>query len=96
VKRFKAYCDRSRKRYQTYRRFVVGFYTPQFRDLFFEPRPPKAIFRAVVTVLCGRWDASYRTRLLNRFFFAFVAIQKRISIAKMRFRRDAAAGYNEL
>jgi hypothetical protein len=41
---------------------VIGFYTPQFRDLFFKPDPPHHIFRAVVTVLCGRWNASLCTR----------------------------------
>ena len=72
---------------------MVGFYTPQFRDLFFDPEPPRAIFRAVVTVLAGRWDAGLRTRILNRAFFALVAIQKRIALARKRFRRDAEAGY---
>lgn len=94
AKRFKKYCDRSRKRYRTYRRFVVGFYTPQFRDLFFEPNPPQRMFRAVVTVLCGRWDSSLATRLLNRVFFVVVALQKRFGIAPTRFNRDATAGYN--
>jgi 2-polyprenyl-6-methoxyphenol hydroxylase-like FAD-dependent oxidoreductase len=94
AKRFRKYCDRSRKRYRTYRRFVIGFYTPQFRDLFFEPNPPSQIFRAVVTVLCGRWDASFATRLRNRMFFVAVAIQKRYAIARRRFSRDASAGYN--
>ena len=90
---FAAFSKRSRKRYESYRRFVIGFYTPQFRDLFFDPEPPETIFRAVVTVLAGRWDASLRTRLLNRFFFLLVAMQKRFSFSLSRFRRDSAAGY---
>jgi 2-polyprenyl-6-methoxyphenol hydroxylase-like FAD-dependent oxidoreductase len=90
---FKAFSRRQRRRYETFRRFVVGFYSPQFRDLFFDPHPPRQIFRAVVTILCGRWNASLRTRILNHFFFAFVAIQKRFMIARSRFRRDATAGY---
>lgn len=94
ARRFKKYCDRSRKRYRTYRRFVVGFYTPEFRDLFFEPDPPRRMFRAIVTVLCGRWDSSFGTRLLNRMFFAIVALQKRFAIAQKRFSRDTTAGYN--
>jgi flavin-dependent dehydrogenase len=92
---FAAYARRQKERYETYRRFVVGFYTPQFRDLFFDPQPPKHIFKAVVTVLCGRWDASLKTRLLNRFFFFSVGLQKRFSVHTARFRRDAAAGYIE-
>ena len=51
------------------------------------------MFRAVATVLAGRWDASVRTRLMNRLFFALVAVQKRFGIARARFRRDAEAGY---
>ena len=90
---FAAYSKRSRKRFESFRRFVIGFYTPQFRDLFFDPEPPETIFQAVVTVLAGRWDASLRTRVLNRLFFLLVAMQKRFSFSLARFRRDATAGY---
>jgi flavin-dependent dehydrogenase len=90
---FAAYSKRSRKRFESFRRFVIGFYTPQFRDLFFDPEPPETIFQAVVTVLAGRWDASLRTRVLNRLFFLLVAMQKRFSFSLSRFRRDATAGY---
>lgn len=90
---FAAFSKRQRKRYETFRRFVVGFYSPEFRDLFFDPHPPRHVFRAVVTVLCGRWNASLRTRILNHLFFGFVALQRRFRIAKMRFSRDARAGY---
>ena len=90
---FAKFSKRSRQRYESYRRFVIGFYSPEFRDLFFDPQPPETIFRAVVTVLAGRWDASLRTRLLNRFFFFLVAMQKRFSFSLSRFRRDANAGY---
>ena len=31
---FAAFSRRQRKRFETFRRFVVGFYTPQFRDVF--------------------------------------------------------------
>jgi flavin-dependent dehydrogenase len=90
---FAAFSRRQRTRYETFRRFVVGFYTPQFRDLFFDADPPRHLFRAIATVLAGRWDASLRTRLLNHLFFALVAVQKRIALARMQFRRDANAGY---
>jgi FADH2-dependent halogenase len=92
-RRFAAFTRRQRKRYQSFRRFVIGFYSPEFRDLFFDPKPPEMIFRAVVTVLAGRWDASLRARILNRLFFATVAMQKVISLTQRRFRRDASAGY---
>jgi flavin-dependent dehydrogenase len=92
---FAAFSDRQRRRFETFRRFVLGFYSPQFRDLFFDPMPPKRLFRSVVTILAGRWDANLRTRLLNRVFFFAVAVQGWLSPARRRFRRDAAAGYPE-
>jgi flavin-dependent dehydrogenase len=90
---FAAFSRRQRKRFQTFRRFVIGFYTPQFRDLFFNPHPPKLIFRAIVTVLAGRWNASLRTRVLNRLFFGIVAMQKRFKFSRTLFTRDRTAGY---
>lgn len=90
---FAAFSRRQRKRFETFRRFVVGFYTPQFRDLFFSPQPPQLIFRSVVTILAGRWDASLWTRFLNHLFFGMISIQKRFNISRPLFRRDRAAGY---
>jgi flavin-dependent dehydrogenase len=93
ARRFAAFSRRQRKRFRAFRQFVIGFYTPQFRDLFFKPNPPQHLFRAVVTVLSGRWNASLRTRLLNRAFFVLVALQKRFALTRSIFRRDAGAGY---
>lgn len=90
---FTAFSARQRKRFKTFRRFVIGFYTPAFRDLFFSPEPPKVLFRAVVTVLAGRWDSSLWTRFFNNVFFFFVAMQKRFRIGEEKFSRDASAGY---
>lgn len=93
VRTFAAFSRRQRKRYESFRRFVVGFYTPQFKDIFFDPEPPNHIFRAVVTVLAGNWNPKPWTRFLNRIFFAIVALQKRFKFAKERFSRDASQGY---
>jgi 2-polyprenyl-6-methoxyphenol hydroxylase-like FAD-dependent oxidoreductase len=90
---FAAFSRRQRKRFKTFRRFVVGFYTPQFRDIFFEPEPPRLLFRAVVTILAGKWNASLWTRFLNHLFFGIVAIQKRVSVKRALFRRDRSAGW---
>ena len=90
---FAAFCRRHRKRFKTFRRFVVGFYTPQFRDIFFSPEPPSLIFRSVVTILAGRWNASLWTRFLNQLFFGAVSIQKRFNMTPAVFRRDQDAGY---
>ena len=90
---FTAFSRRQRKRFESFRRFVVGFYTPQFRDLFFSPHPPHLIFRSVVTILAGKWNASLRTRFLNQLFFGMISIQKRFNISRPLFRRDRDAGY---
>ncbi len=90
---FAAFSRRQRKRFQTFRRFVVGFYTPQFRDVFFNPEPSTLIFRSVVTMLAGKWNASLWTRFLNHLFFGVVSIQKRFNISPSAFRRDRDAGY---
>lgn len=90
---FAGFSRRQRKRFETFRRFVVGFYTPQFRDIFFSPDPQKLIFRAVVTVLAGRWNVNLWTRFLNQLFFGMVSIQKRFKLTPHVFRRDQDAGY---
>lgn len=92
TRRFAGFSRRQHKRFKTFRRFVVGFYTPQFRDLFFKPNPPKVLFRSIVTILAGRWDANLRTRLLTRLFFGIVALQKWFALAPRLFRRESA-GY---
>jgi len=90
---FAAFSRRQRKRFETFRRFVVGFYTPQFRDVFFSPEPPTLIFRSVATMLAGKWNASLWTRFLNELFFGMISIQKHFKIAHRAFRRDREAGY---
>ncbi len=90
---FAAFSRRQRRRFETFRRFVIGFYTPEFRDLFFDPSPPKLLFRSVVTILAGKWNASLWTRFLNHIFFGLVAIQRRFAFTRSRFRRDRQAGY---
>jgi hypothetical protein len=67
---------RQRQRYQSFRRFVVGFYTPEFRDLFFSDDPPRWIFRAVITVFAGYWRPSVGTRTWVALFFLVVRAQR--------------------
>src|SRR5258706_8256287 len=85
---FAAFSRRQRKRFETFRRFVVGFYTPQFRDVFFSPEPPTLIFRSVATMLAGKWNASLWTRFLNQLFFGMISIQKRVKITGRALRRE--------
>lgn len=93
VRRFAAFSRRQLKRYKSFRRFVVGFYTPQFRDLFFEGAGKNCIFRAVATILAGKWNPSLGTQFLNHLFFLIVAIQKLFPVTQKRFSRDLIAGY---
>ena len=75
---FRHFDRRQRARYRSFRRFVTGFYTRPFRDLFFSLNPPPFLFRAVVTVLAGYWRPSWRTRVALRLFFLSVRLQARL------------------
>ena len=90
---FAAFSRRQRKRFERFRQFVVGFYSPQFRDIFFNPHPQNLIFRSVVTLLAGKWNAGPWTRFLNKLFFGMISIQKHFPITPSVFRRDRDAGY---
>ena len=63
-------------------RFVLGFYTTAFRDLFFSANPPRHMFRAVVTVLAGYWRPSFATRVWLALFFLSVKLQQRFGFAE--------------
>ncbi|HET7218449.1 MAG TPA: NAD(P)/FAD-dependent oxidoreductase [Vicinamibacterales bacterium] len=77
---FKRFDTRQRARYATFRRFVHGFYTTPFRDLFFSADPPPRMFRAVVTVFAGYWRPSVLTRFWVEMFFLTIRLQKRFAI----------------
>ena len=77
AKAFARFDRRQRQRYASFRRFVLGFYTPAFRDLFFSADPPRHMFRAVVTVLAGYWRPSLVTRVWLALFFLSVRLQAR-------------------
>jgi len=90
---FRAFERTQRQRYARFRRFVVAFYTPWFRDLFFQPAAPSALFRAVVTVLAGIWKPRLRTRLLLEVFFAAAALQRYFRLAPRLVLRGPGLGY---
>jgi FADH2-dependent halogenase len=77
---FRTFDRRQRQRYQAFRRFVVGFYTRGFRDLFMAA-PLPSVFRAIVTSLAGYWKPSRSTRAWQQFFFLVAWIQEWIPIA---------------
>jgi FADH2-dependent halogenase len=66
-----------RRRYRFFRRLVLGFYSPAFRDVFFAPSARFGMFQAVVAALAGHWDLGLRRRLQLRLFFLVVAAQRR-------------------
>jgi flavin-dependent dehydrogenase len=77
--RFAVYSKRQRARYVAFRRFVIGFYSRHFRDVFFQPDPPRPLFNAVVRLLAGYWEPpSLRSRLFLEAFYATVWLHERL------------------
>lgn len=90
--RFSRYERRQRQRYRSFRRFVLGFYTPEFRDLFFAAEPPPRMFQALVTVFAGYWRPSLRVRLWVNAFFVLVRLQRWLRFAPHIFPETIDAG----
>lgn len=68
-----------RKRYHHFRRFAAGFYDPVFRDQWFSrPEWLTGVYRAIVSVLAGNWRPSLMTRARVEFFFAVIAVRRRL------------------
>ena len=78
---FATFERRQRDRYRAFRRFVLGFYTRGFRDLFFRARPMPVMFQAVVTSLAGHWRPSRSTRAWQWFFFLLARLQAWVPLA---------------
>jgi FADH2-dependent halogenase len=79
---FAVFDRRQRSRYRAFRRFVLAFYTRGFRDLFFQPVPMPALFRAVVTSLAGYWHPSRTARAWQALFFFMTRVQEWIPLAR--------------
>lgn len=88
VRRFHRFARRQDARYRSFRRFVLGFYTAEFRDLFFAEAPPRRMFRSLVTVFAGYWRPTLATRVWVALFFLLVRVQRWVRFAP----RVAAAG----
>lgn len=78
---FAAFEARVVKRYRHFRRFVIGFYDPAFRDLFFQPSGPFGTYEAVLSLLAGNWRPSLMTRLRLAYFLLLVRIQRHVPLA---------------
>lgn len=88
--RFAAYEAGVVRRYKHFRRFVVGFYDPAFRDLFFQPSGPLGTYEAVLSVLGGNWKPSLATRLRLWYFLALVRLQRHVPLAPRLWSTPAA------
>jgi flavin-dependent dehydrogenase len=77
---FRRFDRRQRSRYRAFRRFVRGFYTHQFRDLFFSPDPPQRLFQSLAAVFAGYWRPSMVSRLWVELFFLIVRLQPRLRL----------------
>ena len=80
-----------RRRYRFFRRFVVGFYDPAWRDMFFRPQASQRIFRAIVRVLSGDDRPGPMNRLALTAYHMFASIQRRRAIVP---RLHAVRGKN--
>jgi 2-polyprenyl-6-methoxyphenol hydroxylase-like FAD-dependent oxidoreductase len=81
VRRFRRFARRQRARYRSFRRFVLGFYTAEFRDLFFAEEPPRRMFRSLITVFAGYWRPTLTTRIWVALFFLLVRLQRWVRFA---------------
>jgi flavin-dependent dehydrogenase len=88
VRRFSLFARRQRQRYRAFRRFVLGFYTPEFRDLFFADDPPRGMFAALVTVFAGYWRPSRATRVRVALFFQLVRLRRWVRFSGRLFARQ--------
>jgi 2-polyprenyl-6-methoxyphenol hydroxylase-like FAD-dependent oxidoreductase len=91
AKRFQQFARRQRGRYKSFRRFVLGFYTREFRDLFFDDEPPQRMFRALVTIFAGYWRPSIGTRIWVALFFLIVRIQGFVPLVPRRHTKGTGA-----
>lgn len=73
---FDGYDRAQRREYETWRRFVSGFYRPELRDLLLQPANRLGLADAVVTVLAGNTRSGAVHRLRLEAFFAAVALQR--------------------
>jgi flavin-dependent dehydrogenase len=81
VRRFRRFARRQRARYRSFRRFVLGFYTAEFRDLFFVEEPPRRMFRSMITIFAGYWRPTLATRVWVALFFLLVRLQRWVRFA---------------
>lgn len=88
---FAAYDREQRRRYRFFRRFVLAYYTPEFRDILLVPTRKLGLSDALVTALAGNSRPSLATRLRLELLFALVRVQRRFPIVPRRHGEAATA-----
>ncbi len=83
------YDREQRRRYRFFRKFVVRYYRPEFRDLLLSPTERFGLARALVGALAGRSRPSLLDRLRLLLFFAFVELQRFVEITPRCHGREA-------
>lgn len=84
-----AFDREQRRRYRFFRRFVVGYYRPELRDVLLATFSRLGLTGAVMTALAGNSRPSLLHRLRIAFFFAVVRIQRFVAIVPRRHGRKA-------
>jgi len=83
----RAYEKFARKGFRRFRKFVVGFYEPGFRDTFYQNPPLHALYSSVTSILAGAvFEPSGPLRLWSNIFLFFAGLETR------RQHRAAAKG----
>jgi 2-polyprenyl-6-methoxyphenol hydroxylase-like FAD-dependent oxidoreductase len=69
----KGYERFARRGFGEFRRYVVGFYNPGFRDIFYQQPPVKWLYTAVTSILAGGvFTRNFPLRFWSRIFLFFV------------------------
>ncbi|MFP3939319.1 MAG: NAD(P)/FAD-dependent oxidoreductase [Thermoanaerobaculia bacterium] len=79
-----AYDREQTRKYRFFRRFVLGYYRPEFRDLLLSPTTRFGLSRAVVTALAGNSRPSFLNRVRLALFFTFVRLQRFVPLVPRR------------
>ena len=74
----KGYERFARRGFREFRQYVVGFYNPGFRDLFYQRPPVKWLYTAVTSILAGGvFTRNLPLRFWSRIFLFFVGREMR-------------------
>lgn len=79
-----AYDREQAHKYRFFRRFVLAYYRPEFRDLLLSPTTRFGLSRAVVTALAGNSRPSFLTRVRLAVFFTMVRLQRFVPLVPRR------------